>query len=128
MTHRQHRTNGPAGNLFEYDMGLMALLEDLHCVVVNRLAGGMSNNSKVYQALLVRQCGLLTPSTLVTNDAKAAHRFDEDHQERSSTSHWRKTFHRSASEAWAVGTPSLAATRSGPFSPSYRERMFECTR
>ena len=65
---------------FEYDTGLMVLLEDLHCVVVNRLAGGMSNNSKVYQALLVRQCGLLTPPTLVTNDAKAAHRFYEDHQ------------------------------------------------
>jgi glutathione synthase/RimK-type ligase-like ATP-grasp enzyme len=65
---------------FEYDTGLMALLEDLHCVVVNRLAGGMSNNSKAYQALLVRQCGLLTPPTLVTNDVKAAHRFYEDHQ------------------------------------------------
>ena len=65
---------------FEDDTGLMALLEDLHCVVVNRLAGGMSNNSKAYQALLVRQCGLLTPPTLVTNDVKAAHRFYEDHQ------------------------------------------------
>ncbi len=65
---------------FEYDTGLMALVEDLHCVVVNRNAGGMSNNSKAYQALLVRQCGLLTPPTLVTNDVKAAHRFYEDHQ------------------------------------------------
>jgi glutathione synthase/RimK-type ligase-like ATP-grasp enzyme len=65
---------------FEYDTGLMALLEDLDCVVVNRLAGGMSNNSKAYQALLVRQCGLLTPPTLVTNDVKAVHRFYEDHQ------------------------------------------------
>lgn len=62
----------------EYDTGLMALLEDLPCAVVNRLAGGMSNNSKVYQALLVRQCGLLTPPTLVTNDPIAAHGFYED--------------------------------------------------
>ena len=65
---------------FEYDTGLMVLLEDLPCAVVNRLGGGMSNNSKAYQALLVRQCGLLTPPTLVTNDPVAAHRFYEDCQ------------------------------------------------
>lgn len=62
----------------EYDTGLMVLLEDLSCAVVNRLGGGMSNNSKTYQALLVRQCGLLTPPTLVTNDPDAAHRFYEE--------------------------------------------------
>jgi hypothetical protein len=61
----------------EYDSGLMVLLEDLNCAVVNRVGGGMSNNSKVYQALLVRQCGLLTPPTLVTNDPDEAHRFYE---------------------------------------------------
>jgi glutathione synthase/RimK-type ligase-like ATP-grasp enzyme len=61
----------------ECDSGLMALLEDLPCPVVNRLGGGLSNNSKAYQALLVRQCGLLTPPTLVTNDPKAARRFYE---------------------------------------------------
>jgi glutathione synthase/RimK-type ligase-like ATP-grasp enzyme len=64
----------------EYDTGLMVLLEDLPCAVVNRLGGGMSNNSKVYQALLVRQCGLLTPPTLVTNDPEAARRFYEECQ------------------------------------------------
>ena len=63
---------------FEHDSGLMALFEDLPCVVVNRLGGGMSNNSKVFQALLVRQCGLLTPPTLVTNDPQAASRFYEE--------------------------------------------------
>lgn len=65
---------------FEYDTGLMALLEDLPCAVVNRIGGGMSNNSKAYQALLVRQCGLQTPPTLVTNDPVAAHRFYNDCQ------------------------------------------------
>lgn len=65
---------------FEYDTGLMALLEDLSCAVVNRLDGGMSNSSKAYQALLVRQCGLLTPPTLVTNDPHAARSFYEDYQ------------------------------------------------
>jgi glutathione synthase/RimK-type ligase-like ATP-grasp enzyme len=63
---------------FEYDSGLTALLEDLPCAVVNRLAGAMSNNSKPYQALLVRECGLLTPPTLVTNDPEAALRFYDE--------------------------------------------------
>ncbi|MEN3334057.1 MAG: hypothetical protein V7641_3422 [Blastocatellia bacterium] len=62
----------------EYDTGLAALLEDLACPVVNRFGGGTSNNSKAYQALLVRQCGLLTPPTLVTNNPEAAHRFYEE--------------------------------------------------
>ncbi len=67
---------------FEHDAGLMVLLEHLPCTVVNRLAGGASNNSKPYQALLVRQCGLLTPPTLVTNDEDEALSFyrDCDHQ------------------------------------------------
>ena len=69
-----------AAMYFEYDSGLMALLEDLPCPVVNRVAGGVSNNSKAYQALLVRQCGLLTPPTLITNDPEAARGFYEDCQ------------------------------------------------
>jgi glutathione synthase/RimK-type ligase-like ATP-grasp enzyme len=62
----------------ETDTGLMVMLEDLPCAVVNRLGGGISNNSKVYQALLLRQCGLLVPPTLVTNDPEAARQFYED--------------------------------------------------
>jgi glutathione synthase/RimK-type ligase-like ATP-grasp enzyme len=64
----------------EYDTGLTALLEDLPCAVVNRLAGGMSNHSKPYQALLIGQCNLRTPPTLVTNDPEAARRFYEEHE------------------------------------------------
>jgi glutathione synthase/RimK-type ligase-like ATP-grasp enzyme len=63
---------------FEHETGLMALLEDLQCAVVNRLAGGMSNSSKVYQAHLVRVSGLRTPPTLVTNDPEAILRFYDD--------------------------------------------------
>jgi glutathione synthase/RimK-type ligase-like ATP-grasp enzyme len=59
----------------EADAGLMALLEDLPCPVVNRVAGGMSNNSKPYQMLLLRRAGLCVPPTLVTNDAAAARAF-----------------------------------------------------
>lgn len=62
----------------EYDTGLMVLLEDLPCTVVNRLDCCMSNNSKAYQALLIRKCGLMTPPTVVTNDAETAWRFYEE--------------------------------------------------
>jgi glutathione synthase/RimK-type ligase-like ATP-grasp enzyme len=65
---------------FEVDTGLMALFEDLPCTVVNRLGGGLSNNSKVFQALLVRQSRLQTPETLVTNDPLAARRFYDECQ------------------------------------------------
>ena len=64
----------------ELDTGLMVLFEDLPCTVVNRAGGGLSNNSKAYQALLVRQSGLLTPPTLVTNDPDEVRRFYEDSQ------------------------------------------------
>ncbi len=60
---------------FEADAGLMALLEDLPCPVVNRIGGGMSNNSKPYQALLLRRAGLEVPATLVTSDPDAARAF-----------------------------------------------------
>jgi hypothetical protein len=63
---------------FEYDSGLMAMLDGLPCTVVNRIAGGMSNSSKAYQALLVRECGLLTPPTLVTNDPEAVRGFADE--------------------------------------------------
>jgi glutathione synthase/RimK-type ligase-like ATP-grasp enzyme len=62
----------------ECDTGLAAVLEYLPCPVVNRLGGGMSNHSKPYQALLVRRCGLRTPSTLVTNAPEVARRFYEE--------------------------------------------------
>jgi glutathione synthase/RimK-type ligase-like ATP-grasp enzyme len=54
---------------------LITLLEGLVCPVVNRLLSGMSNYSKPYQALLIRECGLLTPPTLVTNDPDEARHF-----------------------------------------------------
>lgn len=63
----------------EADAGLMALLEDLPCPVVNRSAGGLSNNSKPYQALALRRAGLRVPPTLVTNDPEAARAFYAAH-------------------------------------------------
>ena len=65
---------------FESDTCLMALLNDLPCTVVNRHGGGMSNNSKAYQALLIRRCGLKIPPTLVTNDPSMASEFYQAYQ------------------------------------------------
>jgi glutathione synthase/RimK-type ligase-like ATP-grasp enzyme len=61
----------------ECDAGLAALFQCLPCPVVNRLADGLSNESKPYQALRIRRCGLLTPPTLVTNDPQQACQFYE---------------------------------------------------
>lgn len=58
--------------LAEGQSGLLALLETLTGPVANRASASMSNASKPFQALLVRESGLLTPPTLVTNDPEAA--------------------------------------------------------
>ena len=47
----------------EGDLSLMTLFEDLPCRVVNRIGGGLSNNSKPYQALLISRSGLSVPPT-----------------------------------------------------------------
>jgi glutathione synthase/RimK-type ligase-like ATP-grasp enzyme len=64
----------------ECNVGLMALLESLPCPVVNRLAASMSNDSKPYQALRIRGCGLRTPPTLITSDPEAARQFYEERE------------------------------------------------
>lgn len=63
----------------EADAALMLVLDDLPCAVVNRLGGGMSNNSKPYQALLITRAGLLVPPTLVTTDPDAVKAFHVEH-------------------------------------------------
>lgn len=65
----------------EADTALMALFDDLPCPVVNRLGGGMSNNSKPYQAWLLERAGFRVPPTLVTNDPEAARAFQAEHGE-----------------------------------------------
>lgn len=59
----------------ENDLALESVLVDLPCPVVNRFAGVSSNESKPYQALLIRRSRLRIPSTLVTNDPSAARQF-----------------------------------------------------
>jgi len=54
---------------------LIALLDGLPCPVINRQLRTMSNYSKPYQALLIRECGFLIPPTVVTNDPAEARHF-----------------------------------------------------
>lgn len=63
----------------EADAGLTALLEGLPCPVVNRIGASMSNNSKPYQALILRRAGLNVPATLVTSDPAVARAFQAEH-------------------------------------------------
>ncbi len=65
----------------EADLALMALLEALPCPVVNRVSGGVSNNSKPYQALLISRSRLKAPPTLVTSDPGAVRAFQAEHGE-----------------------------------------------
>lgn len=62
----------------EAESGLVALFEDLPCTVVNRMHGSISNHSKPYQAMLIEECGLRSPETLVTNDPAEAMAFFEE--------------------------------------------------
>ena len=63
--------------LSEAQNSLMALTEALPCTVANRASRAMSNNSKPFQAQLIRRCGLHIPDTLLTNDPQAALAFLE---------------------------------------------------
>jgi glutathione synthase/RimK-type ligase-like ATP-grasp enzyme len=66
----------------EADLGLMAMLEALACPVANRVSGGISNNSKPYQALLIsRGSRLRAPPTLVTSDPACVRAFQAEHGE-----------------------------------------------
>ena len=64
---------------FEADAGLLALVENLRCRVVNRSGGGMSNNSKPYQALLLQRAGFKVPATLITSDPATAREFQAEY-------------------------------------------------
>jgi glutathione synthase/RimK-type ligase-like ATP-grasp enzyme len=62
----------------ENDLALESVFADLPCPVINRFAGAISNESKAYQALLIRRSRLLIPTTLITNDISAARQFYDE--------------------------------------------------
>jgi glutathione synthase/RimK-type ligase-like ATP-grasp enzyme len=53
----------------------MDLFDILPARIVNRRRPMMSNNSKPYQALLIRQSGFAIPETLITNDPNSLIKF-----------------------------------------------------
>ncbi len=63
----------------ECEPEIAALLNNLPCRVANRPAAGMSNRSKPFQALRIRECGFRIPDTLVTNDPVAVRRLYEEY-------------------------------------------------
>jgi hypothetical protein len=66
------------GAAIERQAGLMSLWEHLPCPVANRLGGALSNHSKPYQALVIRETALRVPRTLITSDPVAARAFYEE--------------------------------------------------
>lgn len=61
----------------EFQATLMYLFDAMPCAVVNRVKASTSNDSKLYQELLVSSYGFLTPRTLVTTDPAQATAFYE---------------------------------------------------
>jgi RimK-like ATP-grasp domain len=59
----------------ECEPELAAWLNNLPCRVANRPSAAMSNRSKPFQALQIRNCGFAIPETLVTNDPQAVRQF-----------------------------------------------------
>jgi glutathione synthase/RimK-type ligase-like ATP-grasp enzyme len=62
-----------------FDPEIAVLLNNLPCRVANRPAAGMSNRSKPFQALQIRECGFRIPQTLITNNPTAARQFYEEY-------------------------------------------------
>jgi hypothetical protein len=63
----------------ELDGALISWLELTPAFVVNRPSAMGSNNSKPFQASLIRPCGFSIPDTLITTDPQAARDFWERH-------------------------------------------------
>jgi hypothetical protein len=76
---------GPASAAWRHAMAvedaLLCWSELTPALIVNRPSAMASNNSKPYQASLIRALGLRTPDTLVTTDPGAALEFWERHGE-----------------------------------------------
>ncbi|MCD4706541.1 MAG: ATP-grasp domain-containing protein [Candidatus Sabulitectum sp.] len=65
-----------AGKIRSIMHSMVHLFDLLPARIVNRRRPMMSNNSKPYQALLIKKCGFSVPSTFITNDLEALKRSD----------------------------------------------------
>ena len=61
-------------------MVLLAMVSQVHAVLINHPAAGSSNSSKPYQLGLIAQAGFMVPETLVTTDPVAARAFLREHK------------------------------------------------
>jgi hypothetical protein len=77
---RDGRDDGPPQAMAHaLEQGLVAWLEVADARVVNRPSSMASNNSKPYQATVLREHGFEVPETLITTDPQAVLRFWTDH-------------------------------------------------
>ena len=61
----------------QYQLSLMQLFDLFPCTVVNRVKASTSNDSKLYQQLVIRSFGFCTPRTLVTTIPEEVQAFYE---------------------------------------------------
>jgi len=61
------------------EQALLAWLETVDALVVNRPSSMASNNSKPYQSTIMREHGFEVPETIITTDPQAVLRFWTDH-------------------------------------------------
>lgn len=76
---------GPTSAAWQHAMriddALLSWADLTEAFVINRPCAMASNNSKPYQARLIRTSGFATPETLITTDPEAARAFWAQHQE-----------------------------------------------
>ena len=99
---------------------LMDLFDILPGRIVNRRRPMMSNNSKPYQALLIRQAGFAVPNTIVTNDSRSLIDFDSLH---------RSLIYKSISSVRSIVAPlddkSAKKIQSLPYLPTQFQKKIE---
>jgi glutathione synthase/RimK-type ligase-like ATP-grasp enzyme len=82
---REMQTRGRDDRAWQHAMiienRLLSWTEVTKCLVVNRPCAMSSNNSKPYQAEIIRASGFATPETLITTDADAVTEFWRAHRE-----------------------------------------------
>lgn len=72
---RAGQGSGEWKHAMDIDDTLLSWSELTPALVVNRPSAMASNNSKPYQAVIIREMGFAIPDTLITTDAKAAREF-----------------------------------------------------
>jgi glutathione synthase/RimK-type ligase-like ATP-grasp enzyme len=67
------------GLINEYQFVLDSIFDEIPCTVINTRKASLSNNSKPYQQLIIKNCGFSVPRTLITNSPDEVAEFYEQH-------------------------------------------------